>query len=166
MVVLLGWSYFYTPRKAPTDEANTNTNTAVNANSTTAPAQLPAAQVPQPQQQQQQVASTLDTVPNRTITVRSPLYEVKLDSRGALATSWIILRDKSPNEDRPVYGDGSTDANKKPLQLISDEALKRSPRQIPFRLATDDANLNSLVNDRNYQVSEPGDTIELADGQQ
>jgi membrane protein insertase, YidC/Oxa1 family, N-terminal domain len=119
-----------------------------------------------PQQQQRQAASTPDTIPNRTITIRSPLYEVKLDSRGALATSWIILRDKSPNEDRPVYGDGSTDANRKPLQLISDEALKRNPRQIPFRLATDDANINSLVNDRNYQVSETGDTIELADGQQ
>jgi YidC/Oxa1 family membrane protein insertase len=167
MIVLLGWSYFYTPRKAPADDANANTNTAVNANSTAAPAQQPAAQVPQPQQQQQQqAASTPDTIPNRTITIRSPLYEVKLDSRGALATSWIILRDKSPNEDRPVYGDGSTDANRKPLQLISDEALKRNPRQIPFRLATDDANINSLVNDRNYQVSEAGDTIELADGQQ
>jgi len=167
MIVLLGWSYFYTPRKAPADDANANTNTAVNANSTAAPAQQPAAQVPQPQQQQQQqAASTPDTIPNRTITIRSPLYEVKLDSRGALATSWIILRDKSPNEDRPVYGDGSTDANRKPLQLISDEALKRNPRQIPFRLATDDANINSLVNDRNYQVSETGDTIELADGQQ
>ena len=167
MIVLLGWSYFYTPRKAPADDANANTNTSVNANSTAAPAQQPAAQVPQPQQQQQQqAASTPDTIPNRTITIRSPLYEVKLDSRGALATSWIILRDKSPNEDRPVYGDGSTDANRKPLQLISDEALKRNPRQIPFRLATDDANINSLVNDRNYQVSETGDTIELADGQQ
>ena len=167
MIVLLGWSYFYTPRKAPADDANANTNTAVNANSTAAPAQQPAAQVPQPQQQQQQqAASTPDTIPNRTITIRSPLYEVKLDSRGALATSWIILRDKSPNEDRPVYGDGSTDANRKPLQLISDEALKRNPRQIPFRLATDDANINSLVNDRNYQVSEAGDTIELAGGQQ
>ena len=164
MIVLLGWSYFYTPRKAPTDDVNANTNTAVNTNPAVAtPAQQPTAQVPQPQQQQQ-VASTPDTTPNRTITIRSPLYEVKLDSRGALATSWIILRDKSPNEDRPVYGDGSTDANKKPLQLISDEALKRN--QIPFRLATDDANLNSLVNDRNYQVSEAGDTIELADGQQ
>jgi YidC/Oxa1 family membrane protein insertase len=167
MIVLLGWSYFYTPRKAPADDANANTNTAVNTNSATVPAQQPTAQVAQPQQQQQQqVASTPDAIPNRTITIRSPLYEVKLDSRGALATSWIILRDKSPNEDRPVYGDGSTDANKKPLQLISDEALKRNPRQIPFRLATDDATLNSLLNDRNYQVSEAGDTIELTDSQQ
>jgi YidC/Oxa1 family membrane protein insertase len=162
MVVLLGWSYFYTPKRPATEDANTNT--AANTNSTAAPAQqqpvAPAAPVQQP------VASTPDTIPNRTITIKSPLYEVKLDSRGAVATSWIILKNKSPKEERPVYADGSNDANKKPLQLISDEALRRNPRQVPFRLATDDANVNALVNDRNYQLSESGDNIELADGQQ
>src|SRR3954470_18100161 len=123
MVVLLGWSYFYTPKRPATEDANTNT--AANTNSTAAPAQqqpvAPAAPVQQP------VASTPDTIPNRTITIKSPLYEVKLDSRGAVATSWIILKNKSPKEERPVYADGSNDANKKPLQLISDEALRRNP---------------------------------------
>src|SRR4051812_15137553 len=163
MVVLLGWSYFYTPKRPATEDANANT--AANTNPTAAPAQqqpvAPAAPV-----QQQPVASTPDTIPNRTITIKSPLYEVKLDSRGALAASWIILKNKSPKEERPVYADGSNDANKKPLQLISDEALKRDPRQVPFRIATDDQNINTLVNDRNYQVSEGGDNIELTDGQQ
>lgn len=162
MIVLFAWSYFYTPRKPATDEANSNTATA-NSNSAPAPVQQPAATVQQPAQP---IASTPDTTPNRTITIKSPLYEVKLDSRGALATSWIIIQNKSPKEERPVYGDGSNGANKKPLQLISDQALNSNPRQLPFRLATDDANVNSLINDKNYQVSETGDTVELADGQE
>ena len=165
VIVLFGWTYFYAPKK-PADDANAN----VAANSNTAqPAQTTAPQQTQaqaPTQPPQPVTSTPDTTPNRTVTIRTPLYEVKLDSRGAVATSWIILRNKSPKEDRPVYADGSTDSNRKPLQLISDQALASNPRQVPFRLATDDANVNELVNDRNYEVSEPGDTVELADGQQ
>jgi YidC/Oxa1 family membrane protein insertase len=161
MVVLLGWSYFYTPKRPATED--TNANTAANTNPTPPAQQQPVAPAAPAQQP---VALTADTTPNRTITIRSTLYEVKLDSRGALATSWIILKNKSPKEERPVYADGSNSTNQKPLQLISDEALKRNPRQIPFRIATDDQNINTLVNDRNYQVSEGGDNIELTDGQQ
>src|SRR6185369_14689048 len=98
--------------------------------------------------------------------IKSPLYEVKLDSRGAVATSWIIIQNKSPKEERPVYADGSTEGEKKPLQLISQKALESSPREVPFRLATGDQQLNQLINDRNYQVSEASDTIELNDGQE
>lgn len=163
MVVLIAWSYFYAPKKPATDEANSNTAVA-NANTAPTPVQQPI--TPAQQQPQQPIALTPDTTPSRTITVRTPLYEVKVDSRGALATSWIILKSRSPKEERPVYGDGSSDANKKPLQLISDQALSSSPRQLPFRLATDDANVNSLVNDRNYQISEAADTLEIADGQE
>ena len=161
MLVLGVWSYFYTPAKPPAQD----TNVASNSNSAAQPTQeTPAARPANPQQQP--IASTPDTTPNRTITIKSPLYEVKLDSRGALATSWIILKNKSPEEERPVYGDGSTENEKKPLQLISGEALSRSPREIPFRLATDDQNVNNLVNDRNYQVSESADTIELSGNQE
>src|SRR6478735_6691579 len=163
MIVLFAWSYFYSPKKPATDDSNANTAVA---NTNTVPVQVQQPAAPVAQLPQQPVAATPDTTPNRTITIKSPLYEVKLDSRGALATSWIILKNKSPKEERPVYGDGSTDANRKPLQLISDQALSSNPRQLPFRLATDDANINSLVNDRNYQVSESADTVEVADGQE
>lgn len=163
MVVLFGWSYFFTPRKP----ANDNSNIATNANSQQAPVAqttpAPATQQPQPETA---VVVTPDTTPNRTITIRSPLYEVKLDSRGALATSWILLKNRSPKEERPLYADGSTETDKKPLQLISQEALSRTPRDIPFRLATDDQYLNNLINERNYQVSDASDSIEIGDGQE
>ena len=162
MVVLFGWSYFFAP-KPPAGDANANTNTTANANTaatTPTPAQIAQTPVATP------AAATPDTTPNRKITIKSPLYEVTLDSKGALATSWIILKNDSPKSQFPVYADGSTENDKKPMQLISPEALARSPQEIPFRLSTDDAAVNDLVNGRNYAISAPEDTISLAQGQE
>ncbi len=153
MIVLFGWSYLVTPPKP-----QPNTNNAQPVAQQTAPVTAAPQPAPQP------IAATPDNTPNRVITIKSPLYEVKLDSKGALATSWVILKNKGPRGYFSVYGDGSTADNQKPLQLISDEALKRSPREIPFRLTTDDPNLTSLLNDRNYQISDAEDTITLGDG--
>ena len=155
MAVLFGWSYFFAPKK-PVGE---NANTAQTANN--APASVVS---PPPVAVPPTVAA--DNTPGRQITIKSPLYEVKLDSKGALATSWILLLDKSSQNTRPVYADGSTETDKKPLQLISAEAAKRSPRELPFRLSTDDQNLNAVLNDRNYQISTGEETITLAADQQ
>lgn len=161
MAVLFGWSYFFTPTKPPADNANTATNANTSLTSQTTP--VPAA----PQQSAPETAAfTADTTPNRQITIKSPLYEVKLDSKGALATSWILLKNKSEKAEYPLYADGSTASDKKPLQLISEEALKQTPRAIPFRLSTDDPALTNLINDRNYQVSVPEETITLGEGQE
>jgi YidC/Oxa1 family membrane protein insertase len=161
LIVLFGWQYFFAPKKPATD-ANTNANVAANtASATPAPTQAP-----QPQQPQQQAAVTPDNTPNRTITIKSPLYEVTLDSTGAVATSWVIVRNKTPRNDFPVWGSGSTADNKKPLQLISQEALGRSPRELPFRLSTDDQSVNSSINDRNYQISVGDESVTLAPGEE
>jgi YidC/Oxa1 family membrane protein insertase len=162
MVVLFGWSYFFAP-KPPAGDANANANTTANANTaatTPTPAQIAQTPVATP------AAATPDTTPNRKITIKSPLFEVTLDSKGALATSWIILKNDSPKSQFPVYADGSTENDKKPMQLISPEALARSPQEIPFRLSTDDAAVNDLVNGRNYAISASEDTISLAQGQE
>ncbi len=155
MIVLFGWSYFYTPVKPPD-----NTNTAVASNANTEATPLPVAP------SVTTAATTPDTTPNRTITIKSPLYEVTLDSKGAVATSWILLKNKSPNGEYPIYADGSTDANKKPLQLISQKALEQIPREVPFRLSTDDQNLTNLINDRNYQISAAEESVTLVDDQE
>ena len=161
MVVLFGWSYFYSPQKPAV-----NSNTAEQAAAQPAQPQPTAATEPAPQPAPQTAEVAPDTTPNRVITIKSPLYEVKLDSKGAVATSWIILRNKGPKGDFPIYADGSTAENEKPLQLISDEALRRTPRDVPFRLSVDDAGLTTLVNDRNYQISAPEETINIAAGEQ
>jgi YidC/Oxa1 family membrane protein insertase len=149
MIVLLAWSYFY----APTPPAS-NSNTAVaNANTnTTQPSATPTAVPQQAPVPAQQAATEADATPNRTVTIKSPLYEVTLDSKGALATSWIILKNKSPKSEYPVYADGSTPQNEKPLQLISQRALAQNPRELPFRLFTGVTAVDQLINERNYQV--------------
>jgi YidC/Oxa1 family membrane protein insertase len=164
MVILFGWQYFLAPKK-PTGDANTNTAPNTNTAQTATPQAAPTQQSPQTQPQTPATTSP-DTTPNRIITIKSPLYEVKLDSKGAVATSWILLRSKSPGGDRDLFADGSTDADKKPLQLISAEALAKSPREVPFRLATDDAAADALINDRNYTVAGAEGDITLADGQE
>lgn len=157
MVLLFGWSYFFTPSKPP---SNSNSNTSETANTNTAqPQQTPVVPVPQ-----QPAAATPDTTPNRTITIKSPLYEVTLDSKGAVATSWILVKNRTPKGDYPIFADGSTDVEKKPLQLISQQAVER--RDLPFRLETQDQVLNADLNGRNYTLSVPEDSITLADGQE
>ncbi|HEV7698876.1 MAG TPA: membrane protein insertase YidC [Pyrinomonadaceae bacterium] len=162
LLILFGWQYFFAP-KAPVGNTNTNANVAVNpATATPAPTQAPTATQPQAQT----ATVTPDNTPGRTITIKSPLYEVTLDSKGALATSWIIKKNASPKGDFAVFADGSNAQNEQPMQLIGQEALSRSPREIPFRLATDDQGLNATINDRNYQISAAEETITLDAGQE
>ena len=160
MVVLFGWSYFFTPTK-PADNSNTTAASNVNtAPATPAPTAQPQSQTPVT------AATSPDATPNRTIKIKSPLYEVTLDSKGAVATSWLLLKNKSPKGEYAVYADGSTGSEKKPLQLISQRALEQNPRELPFRLLTADQNVTSFLNDRNYQVSAPEETVVLADGEE
>ena len=158
MVVLFAWSYFFTPR-APEGDANANTATAEQA-AAPAPAETPAAPAEQP------AAEVQDNVPQREVVIRSPLYEVRLNSKGAVATSWILLRNKTNGDDYPIFANGTTQEDQRPLQLISAEALNRSPQDVPFRLSTDDAAVNSVINERNYQVSAGEGEIILAPGEE
>ncbi len=162
MVVLFGWTYLFPPKK-PVDNPNTeaNSNTAQSSSPQNA-APKPTTQTPSPET----AGTTPDTTPNRTITVKSPLYEVTLDSKGAVATSWVLLKNKSPKEERPLWADGSTGTDKKPLQLISAEALAATPREVPFRLFTDDQSVNGLVNDRNYAVTGAEGDVVLSAGEE
>lgn len=159
MIVLFGWSYFYAP---PKPVGNASESAAVNSNTTAA---TPAATVaPQPAPVLADAAP--DTIPNRSLKIKSPLYEVTLDSKGAVATSWIILQNRSYKSDYPVFADGSTETNNKPLELISKKALEQNPRDLPFRITVPDSNVAAFVNDRNYQISEPGDTVVLQPGEE
>ncbi len=160
LAVLFGWSYFFAPPK-PVDDANTNANIEQTVANTAATPEVQAT----PQNQQKEIASTPDETPNKTVTIKTPYYQVKLDSKGALATSWILIKNKSSQGELLLYGDGSTKDNQKPLELISQKASEQNPRQLPFRLSTGDQNLDNLLNERNYQVSAEQNLIEISDGQ-
>lgn len=160
MAVLFGWQYFFAPKKPVTDNANTAQTVA-----TATP--VPDAQPINTPTQPTAIETTPDTAPNKEITIKTPLYQVKLDSKGALATSWILIQnvsEKNP-DGKPLFADGSNKENEKPLEIISPEGLKRNPRELPFRLATGDQNLDAYLNQRNYQVSASQENIELSAGQ-
>jgi len=159
MGVLFGWTYFFPTEK--NERTNSNTAQVVNTAATPAP-EISQNQTTQPPA----ITSVPDDTPNKTITIKTPLYQVKLDSKGALATSWILLKNQSRQGEYPIFADGSTEYNQKPLELISQEALSRSPRVIPFRLSTGDPNLNAVLNERNYQISASEEIIALEMGQE
>lgn len=156
--VLFAWTYFF-PSKKP-EQTNSNTAQVVADNS-------PAPEAATTQTAQQPVvvaASVSDNTPNRQITIQTPLYKVTLDSKGAMAKSWVLLKNQSKQGEYAVFADGSTEANPKPLELISEEARKRG--DVPFRLSTGDQNLDAVLNDRNYQTSATEDLITLGAGQE
>lgn len=148
MVVLLGWSYFFAPN--PTNNANSNVNANVANAETTQTNTAPPQATPTPQT----VATTPDNVPNKIVSIKTPLYQVKLDSKGALATSWVLTKNVSKWGEKQLWADGSNRETKIPLELIPQENPKR---EFPFRLSTGDAAVDSLLNDKNYTVSSEGE---------
>jgi YidC/Oxa1 family membrane protein insertase len=161
LAVLFGWSYFFAPKPPKPENANTAQNVA---NTAQTPAPI-VQQTPAPTPPPQPVVQVPEN-PSRSLTIKTPLYEVKFDSKGALATSWILLKDRSPRGEKPIFADGSNESEKKPLQLISSEALNRNPREIPFRLSTGDQATDASINERNYEVSVNEEIIELTDKQE
>ncbi len=166
MAVLFGWSYLF-PTPQP-ETGDTNANVAqVNSNTATPPPAETVQQKPAETPQPSQLNSNPDTNPNKEITIKTPLYQVKLDSKGAVATSWVLLKNISVQDSngRLLFADGSTAENQKPLELVSPDGLKREPREAPFRLSTGDQALDGFINDRNFQVSATQENVELSGDQ-
>lgn len=158
--ILFGWSYFFPPKTLKQDNSN-NTGAAPQASATPSPSSQPTTITsPSPQQQS---ASSGPEIAHRTLTVKTPLYDAVFDSHGAVITSWII---KNINKDdgtvRHVYSVGGNKSNPLPLQLISQEGLKREPREAPLRLVLGDGTLDGLLASSNYELKNvDGDGSEI-----
>jgi YidC/Oxa1 family membrane protein insertase len=144
--ILFLWSYLL-PVKPP--QPAIPSSTQATPQPTVAPTSGPS-----PAQQQQPTpglqGDSTNAAPHRTIVIRTPLYEAKLDSRGAEAISWIIKKNKdSGREIYSVAGDKNTHL---PLELISPQGLNREPREVPFQLVTGDAVVDGLLASTNYAV--------------
>ena len=88
--------------------------------------------------------------PHRTLLVKSPLYQAKLDSRGAEVVSWIITKNKDSKQE--IYSVAGNKKDRIPLELVSQEGLKRQPREAPLQLATGDAAVDSLLTSTDYSL--------------
>jgi YidC/Oxa1 family membrane protein insertase len=158
--VLILWSYLFPPVKPPLPNANANAN---------ANAQLAAQGSPQPTSQPTaqskpsvtpatapatpSPAPAVDNTPQRKLHIVTPLYEATFDTRGAVATSWILKKNKSTG--RGIFAASSTKNNPKPLELIATPPAGIAPDQLfqPLRLVTGDAALDSTLAFRNFKIS-------------
>jgi YidC/Oxa1 family membrane protein insertase len=150
--ILFGWNYFFPPQSPKPDNANNSTATT-QPSASPSPSAKPRPVVPQPAQTP--TASTAqESTPQRILKVRTPLYEAVFDTRGALATSWIITNiNKNDGAVRPVYSVGGNKNNPLPLQLISQEGLKREPREAPLRLVIGDGAVDAVLASKNYTLT-------------
>ena len=163
--ILFLWTFFY-PASTPQNQnkqANTNTSQSPQPTASTTPSAEVANQPAQPTP-----SGPSTTAPQRTLTIRTPLYEAKFDSRGAEPISWLIKKNKRTGVE--IFSSASTRHNRIPLELISPEGLKRQPREVPFQLRTGDIALDGLFSSSTYAIegvaSNEGDAVlDLTTGQ-
>src|SRR5207244_740188 len=113
--VLILWNYVFPPAKPPQPNVNANANANANTQPSTTSSPQPTSQPTtraKPAQAVQASAPTAEPNPQRKLRIVTPLYEATLDTHGAVATSWIITRNK--NTGREIYAANSTRSNPEP----------------------------------------------------
>ena len=161
--ILFGWSLLF-PAKSPQQQANTNSNANTAAADQKASPSPSASEPAAASQVQSPVQGPGGEVPSETtsqrkIKVTTPLYDIMLDNRGAVATSWIIKKNR--DNERPLYSVGSTKDQPKPLELIPQDRMNQEPREAPLLIQTVDGDKSAeerfadyLLDSRNYEVKE------------
>jgi YidC/Oxa1 family membrane protein insertase len=141
--ILFVWGYF-----VPKPPAPVSPTTQASPQPAASPVSAPTAAVtPVPVGSPSEV---VNTTPHRVISIRTPLFEVKLDSLGAEAISWIIKKNKDSGQD--VFSVASDKKNHVPLELVSQEGLKRQPREAPLQLSLRDPSVDALLTSTNYVI--------------
>jgi YidC/Oxa1 family membrane protein insertase len=155
--VLILWSYLFPPVKPPLN-ANANANAQLSAPGSPQPTSQPTAQskpsvTPATAPAAASPTPAVDNTPQRKLHVVTPLYEATLDTRGAVATSWILKKNKSTG--RGIFAASSTKNKPKPLELITTPPAGIAPDQLfqPLRLVTGDAALDGALASRNFKIS-------------
>jgi len=147
--ILFGWTYFIdrtTPKPNTANLQSDNSNIP-------SPSASPTSQVTTPFAEPTPAAaavSVLDNVPQRSVTIVTPLYEVKLDTKGVIATSWIINQNRATG--RPLYSVSGDKNNRQPLELIPSESLRQKSPGSPLMLATGDAVVDNLLASKNFKI--------------
>lgn len=103
----------------------------------------------------------VSTAPHRIVSVKTPLYEAKLDSEGAAAVSWIIKKNKDSG--REIYSVAGDQKAHLPLELVSPKGLERQPREAPLQLITGDPAVDGVLASANYSIT--GDNAANSDAE-
>ena len=93
----------------------------------------------------------VNTAPHRIVSVKTSLYEAKLDTEGAAAVSWIIKKNKDSGRD--IYSVAGDQKARLPLELVSPKGLERQPREAPLQLITGDPAIDAVLASANYSIT-------------
>jgi len=171
--ILILWNIFFPPPKPPQPNANANANVQPAGSPSASPsAQALATATPTPAQTAANSSPVPDNTPQRKLRIVTPLYEATLDTRGAVATSWILTKvRKSDGTLKDVYAASSTKNSPQQLELIPQATPAVPPDQIlhPFQIASGDPSIDGVLAGRNYRTiganAESGDeTINVTSG--
>jgi len=91
--VLILWNYLFPPVKPPQPNANNQPVAQASPLTTSHPTSQPTATAtvtPAPAQAAASPTPMPDNTPPRKLHIVTPLYEATFDTRGAVATSWIV----------------------------------------------------------------------------
>lgn len=149
--ILFAWQYFFRPIPQQKDAASPNQTTEINIAPVPSPSSIPSNNEPNLLRE-----LNLTNSPQRNLSISTPLYNVRFDSRGAVATSWVIKKNKTNG--RGLYSAAGNKNNPQQLELISQEGLRREPREAPFKIVTGDAALDELLFSTQYILSGFEDT--------
>ncbi len=153
--ILFGWSYF-AGTKTPQPQNGNSAQASPTTTPPTAPTDNSAAA-----QQTPPAGANLGSFADggqRQLTVTTPLYKARFDNKGAVATSWVITRNKRTGQG--LYSVAGNRSAQQPLELIPSEAqLKNIPEDVrrnalttPLRLLTGDEGFDALLSSKNYQI--------------
>jgi YidC/Oxa1 family membrane protein insertase len=159
VAILFTWSQFFAPPQPTVNQPSASPSPSpanpiamATPAATPVPNATPANVVPEPAEPQVK----------RTVTIKTPLYEAKVDSTGAEVVSWIIKKNKDSG--REIYSVAGNKNNPVPLELVSPEGLKRQPRQVPLQVLTGDRALDATLSSSSYAlegVDSPAGDVEL-----
>jgi YidC/Oxa1 family membrane protein insertase len=175
IAILYGWTYFF-PAKNPQQNAN-NANVAAQQQQAQPSPSATAAPVVQQQNPSQQQSAQNNSAPapesvqHRQVKIQTPLYTATFDNQGAVATSWILEKNKQNGQ--AFHSVGGTKKDQLPLELIPKEGvdpsfagLPANDREAPFRLVTGDQAIDSALANKNYSIAgADSDTIQVGNGQ-
>ena len=144
--ILFTWSYLYPVKPPQNGQQAAGASPSASPSSSTSTTALAT----QASNSAQTPAAGQNTAPQRIITIKTPLYEVKFDTRGAEPISWIIKRNKYSGAE--IFSVAGKKSDRIPLELISPEGLKRQPRQVPLQIQTGDASLDGILASATYRL--------------
>jgi len=151
--ILIGWQFLF-PSKLPQPGNQVKTAASPQVNGATTQASPGASVQPNPvgspQASGTNPTAVAQAVRHRIITVKTQLYVAKFDSHGAVAVSWILMRNKENGKD--LHSAGDTTKSTPGLELVSPKGLEHQPREAPLKLVTGDPSLDGLLAEGDYSV--------------